>query len=82
MFPGMLEILAVLVLFTLEFPTLPVETFEVASQIVHSGSCPHGLDEGNEKQIVNELLKRMCNLQVSYGAYLYHIWRLYHMVNV
>ena len=53
MLPRMFEILAVLVLFTLELPTLPVEAFEVASQVVHSGSCPHGLDKGNEKQIMS-----------------------------
>ena len=68
MFPGMVELLAVLVLFTLELPTLSVEAFEVASQVVHSGSCPHGFDKGNDKQILTELRKQMCNLQFSYGA--------------
>ena len=68
MLPAMIEILAVLVLFTLELPTLSVSSFEVAPQVVHSGSC-HCLAKATIMNTLNELRKQVCNLQFSYGAW-------------
>ena len=63
----MIEILAVLVLFTLELPTLSVETLEITPQVVHSGSC-HGLAKATIMNTLNELRKQVCNLQFYCGV--------------
>ena len=61
MLPGMIEILAVLVLFTLELPALSVETFEVTPQVVHSGSLPswliNTLNDGSKCAICSFLME-------------------------
>ena len=50
MLPGMVKILAILVLFTLELPTLSIERFKVTSQVVHSGSPRHGVAKDNDNK--------------------------------